>query len=41
MYFGEVFKALNKKRVKYVVAGGTTVVLHGYKRFTEDLDLSV
>ncbi len=41
MYFGEVFRILNKKRVKYVVAGGTAVVLHGYKRFTDDLDLYV
>lgn len=41
MFYGEVFKALNKARVKYVVAGGLAVVLHGYMRLTEDLDLVV
>lgn len=39
MFYGEVFKALNKAKVQYVVAGGTAVVLHGYRRFTDDLDL--
>ncbi len=41
MFYQEVFKALNKAKVKYVVAGGVAVVLHGYMRFTEDLDLIV
>jgi len=41
MFYGEVFKALNKARVKYVVVGGTAVVLHGYMRLTNDLDLVV
>ena len=41
MFYGDVFRALNKARVKYVVAGGTAVILHGYKRLTEDLDLIV
>ena len=39
--FEEVFRALNKAKVKYVVIGGIAVVLHGYRRFTEDLDLMV
>jgi len=41
MFYGEVFKALNKAKVKYVVAGGVAVVLHGYVRNTGDLDLIV
>ena len=41
MFYGEVFKALNKAKVKYVVAGGVAVVLHGYHRLTKDLDLVV
>ena len=41
IFYGKVFKALNKAKVKYVVVGGTAVVLHGYPRFTEDLDLIV
>lgn len=41
MLFSKVFKALNKSRVRYVVAGGAAVVLYGYPRFTGDLDLIV
>ena len=41
LFYGNVFKALNKARVKYVVAGGVAVVLHGYMRVTGDLDLIV
>ena len=41
MFYSAVFKALNKAKVKYVVAGGTAVILHGYRRFTDDLDLMV
>jgi hypothetical protein len=41
MFYEEVFKALNKARVKYVVVGGVAVVLHGYPRLTQDLDLIV
>ncbi len=41
MFYGEAFKALNKAKVKYVVAGGVAVVLYGYTRNTGDLDLIV
>ena len=41
IFYGEVFKALNKGKVKYVVAGGVAVVLYGYMRITADLDLIV
>jgi hypothetical protein len=41
MFYEEVFRALNKARVDYVVAGGVAVVLHGYVRFTADLDLII
>lgn len=40
-YFEEVFKTLNQSKVKYVVAGGIAVSLHGYSRLTKDLDLIV
>lgn len=40
-FYEEVFRALNKAKVKYVVAGGVAVVLHGYRRNTDDLDLYV
>ncbi len=38
-YFESVFKELNKEHIKYVVVGGVAVNLHGYLRFTGDLDL--
>ena len=41
MFYGEVFQALNKAKVRYVVAGGIAVVLYGYSRLTKDLDLIV
>jgi len=41
MYYDEVILALNKNKVKYAVAGGVAVVLHGFNRFTADIDLIV
>lgn len=37
--FEKVFRELNKTNVKYLVIGGVAVNLHGYVRFTGDLDL--
>jgi hypothetical protein len=36
-----IFDALNRAGVRYVVVGGVAVVLHGFARFTGDLDLLV
>ena len=36
-----VLEALNREKVRYLVAGGVAVVLHGYLRTTADLDLIV
>ena len=36
-----VFEVLNQANVRYLVAGGVAVVLHGYLRTTADLDLIV
>ena len=36
-----IFDALNKAQVRYVVVGGVATVLHGFARFTHDLDLIV
>jgi hypothetical protein len=41
MYYEEIFRSLNKGRVKYVVVGGVAVVLHGIVRLTVDLDLMI
>lgn len=39
--YEEIFKALNEKNIRYMVAGGVAVVLHGFLRATADLDLIV
>jgi len=36
-----LFKALNEANVQYVVVGGLATVLHGYARFTADIDLVI
>ncbi|MCX6353966.1 MAG: hypothetical protein NTZ78_03545 [Candidatus Aureabacteria bacterium] len=41
MYYESVFRALNEFDVRYVVAGGIAVVLHGVVRLTADLDLII
>ena len=41
MLFGKILRALNKAKIKYIVVGGSAVVLHGYRRNTDDLDLIV
>jgi hypothetical protein len=37
----ELFRRLNDAGVPYVVVGGIAVILHGYKRLTDDIDLVV
>jgi hypothetical protein len=39
--FELIFSALQKASVRYLVVGGVAVVLHGFPRFTADLDLIV
>lgn len=41
MYYLELFKLLNEKKVKYLVVGGLALVLHGIIRLTADIDLMV
>lgn len=41
MMFESIFRALEKRRVKYLVIGGIAVNFHGYDRVTGDLDLFV
>lgn len=41
VYYEEVFRALEKKGVKYAVVGGVALTLHGIVRFTADLDLLI
>jgi hypothetical protein len=39
--FERVFAALQATGVRYVVVGGVAVNLHGYQRFTQDIDLVI
>ena len=41
MFYEEIFRELNRKRIDYVVVGGVAVVMHGVVRLTADLDLMV
>lgn len=36
-----IFHALNRADVRYLIAGGVAVNLHGYQRLTHDLDLVI
>ena len=37
--FKEFIQSLNDNRVRYLVIGGYAVALHGYPRYTKDIDL--
>lgn len=41
MYYESVFRKLNECQVRYVVAGGVAIVLHGVVRLTADMDIIV
>lgn len=41
MVLDDVFREFNKRKVRYLVAGGVAVTLHGNPRFTKDLDLFI
>lgn len=37
--YAKVFTALNKAKIEYLIVGGVAVNLHGYTRFTGDIDI--
>lgn len=39
MFYEQVFRKLNEKKVRYLVIGGVAVNLHGFSRVTADLDI--
>ena len=41
MSIEEVFRALNKKGVRYLLVGGLASVLHGVPRTTMDIDIAI
>jgi hypothetical protein len=38
---GEVFRALSRAGVRYIVCGGIAVIAHGYVRLTQDIDIAI
>lgn len=41
MYYEDLFAALDENKIRFLVAGGVAVALHGAVRMTADLDLIV
>ena len=41
MKYLEIIKQLNEKKIKYLIVGGLDVNLHGYSRFTADIDVII
>jgi hypothetical protein len=37
--FKEFIQSLNDNQVRYLVVGGYAVALHGYPRYTKDIDI--
>ena len=37
--FKEFIQSLNDNQVRYLIVGGYAVALHGYPRYTKDLDI--
>jgi hypothetical protein len=37
--FKEYIKSLNEKKVRYLIVGGYAIALHGYPRYTKDIDI--
>lgn len=40
-YLEDLLKALTSRKIRFVVAGGVAVVLHGIERTTMDLDIAL
>ena len=41
MYYIDIFRALNKEKVRYLVVGALAMNLHGVPRMTSDLDIMI
>ena len=41
MFYLEVFKKLNERKVRYLIIGGVAVNFYGFPRLTFDLDLMI
>ncbi len=40
-FYEDLFKDLERLKIRYLIVGGVAVVLHGFLRATADLDLVV
>ena len=41
LYYERIFRAFQKNKLRYLLAGGMAVNLHGIPRFTKDVDILV
>jgi len=41
MKYIDIFKLLNENEIKYLIVGGLAVNMHGYSRFTADIDVII
>ncbi len=41
LYYKPFFVELQKAEISYVLCGGLAIILHGYRRFTSDIDVAV
>lgn len=41
LYYERIFKAFQKHKLRYLLAGGMAVNLHGIPRFTKDVDILI
>ncbi|MEK7528775.1 MAG: nucleotidyl transferase AbiEii/AbiGii toxin family protein [Patescibacteria group bacterium] len=39
--YQKIFKAFDRKKIKYLIVGGVAVNLYGYSRFTGDIDILI
>lgn len=40
-FYKPFFQELQRRNVSYVLCGGLAIVLHGYRRFTADIDVAI
>lgn len=40
-HFLQIIKALNKENVEYIIIGGIAVIIYGFPRLTQDIDLLI
>ena len=41
LYYERIFKTFQRRKLRYLIAGGMAVNLHGIPRFTKDVDILI